>query len=248
MKALAIVTTDRGVEKTTLDADDQITWLARAAAGPLVPGVRPVRVLERTTGGYLMERIPGPVLADESDVSGINRRTSLVLAQVEAWSSMPADNDAAWETYLERLERHGAGHGGAVRRALDAVRDIEPFPRSWCHGDLTLENVLCGEDDTVLIDPNYSRTLYQSHVLDYGKILQSTRTPFHRAISVRAGALTEAGRTAETFLRERGLYHLALQACLTHAVRLVRHWPGYQHEIEDLIEGVLENCRSEGAL
>jgi len=245
VKSIAIVTTARGVEKTTLDAAGQAEWLTRAGAAPLVPGVRPVRVLERGSSVYLMEHVRGPVLADEPNRRQVSERTRAVLDQIEVWSSLPADNDATWGSYLERLEHHAAGHTGAIRRAVDAAYDFEPFPRSWCHGDLTLENVLSDDDGAVLIDPNYSPGLYQSHILDYGKILQSTHTLFHTTISPRTGELAEAEHVTVTFLRERGLYLPALQACLTHAVRLVRHWPDRRQAVETLTAVLLAEIDDE---
>jgi len=240
MKAHSLLLTSDGVAKTTADASEQVAWLGRAADLPLAAGIRPVRVLGTIPGGYVMEHVPGPVLADERDRQSVREHTTVLLSQIEAWSTVPADNDASWSGYLRRLETHAATGSPLVRRATDVARDFEPFPRSWCHGDLTLENVLCAVDGTVLIDPNYSPELYQSHVLDYGKILQSTRTAFHRTISPRSGDLEEAGRVAEAFLRERDLYEPALRACLTHAVRLVRHWLSHADAVESLIADLLE--------
>jgi hypothetical protein len=230
--------------KESLDADQQALWLERTRAKPGVEGVRPVRVLEQGSGSYVMELLSGRLVADIDDPGTLGECVTRLIDQVAAWASAPADNDADWESYLRRLSAHAEyAQSDVARRAVDLVRDLPPFPRSWCHGDLTLENVIRDHRGLVLFDPNYSPDLYQSHVLDYGKILQSTHTSFHRLLSPRDGACSAVDSLVERLLRERGVYEQAVQACLTHAVRLLRHWPGKEYSVEAIIVTLLDDLR-----
>jgi hypothetical protein len=229
------------MEKNSLDADQQVLWLERTLTKPEVAGVRPVRILSRASGSYVMEFLSGRLVADIDDSRTMAACVTSLIDQVAAWAAAPADNDADWDSYLRRLGNHvECSKSDVARRAVEFVHGLPPFPRSWCHGDLTLENVIHEHHQLVLLDPNYSPDLYQSHVLDYGKILQSTHTSFHRLLSPRGGACSEVDAIVERLLRERDVYEQALQASLTHAIRLLRHWPGKERFVEAIIAELLD--------
>jgi hypothetical protein len=45
---------------------------------------------------------------------------------------------------------------------------------SYCHGDLTIDNIIKHKDRIVFIDSNYRDDLWQSYLLDYAKLYQET--------------------------------------------------------------------------
>lgn len=54
--------------------------------------------------------------------------------------------------------------------------------KSKCHGDLTLENILCGEDGYYLID--FLDSFYDSWMIDFAKILQDIELFWHYRNSI----------------------------------------------------------------
>lgn len=96
-------------------------------------------------------------------------RLPYIFYQIELWSKRHVPSS----TYTEYV--------ASLAARLDAIKDNElvhrtlallnehPLPDStWCHGDLTLENVLVDKDTMYLIDPNPRQ--FWSHWLDYGKL------------------------------------------------------------------------------
>ena len=53
--------------------------------------------------------------------------------------------------------------------------ELAKIQRSYCHGDMTIDNILKAENGQVIfIDPNYRLDLWQSHYLDVAKLYQET--------------------------------------------------------------------------
>lgn len=56
-------------------------------------------------------------------------------------------------------------------------KNIEFFEsqKTFCHGDFSLENIICNEKGLFLIDPIYDEKSYSSWLLDFSKLLMSLR-------------------------------------------------------------------------
>jgi hypothetical protein len=81
---------------------------------------------------------------------------------VEKWSQVPVPS-GSWQDYVTSL----------VPRRMSAktdeyLRSVNVPMGTWCHGDLSLENVLVDLHRVMLIDPNPG--LFWSHWLDIGKL------------------------------------------------------------------------------
>jgi len=216
----------------------QVAWFRSAEQRGFVAGVRAVPVRDEREGSYAMSRLtPHPPTGEHVD---------RLVAQVRHWAGLDADNDASWSSYLERLDAHASLSGSPViGRAVEVVAAHPPFTPSWCHGDLTLDNVIARPGgEVVLIDPNYHPGLYQSFVLDLGKLLQSTHTVYNRdlcGVDAGFGAFDEY---LVTLLRELGVFPEALRACLSHVVRLVRYRPHQIAGIERIARELLDELES----
>lgn len=240
VRAISLARIAEGILKETNDAANQVAWLQHTGKTITVDGLRPVKVLKSTRGSYVMEFVHGAVLADVPNTEIMHKSILCLLAQIEVWGKSPPDNDTSWAEYIERLYSHAVYVGSRTgMHAVDIVAAGTPFARSWCHGDMTLENMLVNDSGVTMIDPNYQSDLYQSYMLDYGKILQSTHTSFHAEISPRYGNLGYAREIVENHLRERDQYIDALRACLSHVVRLLSHWPAHTYRIETIIQDLI---------
>lgn len=63
----------------------------------------------------------------------------------------------------------------AILHYLREIWDFMNTQRSFCHGDLSLDNVLYSEGKIYLIDPIYLPDMYSSWLLDASKLLHSIR-------------------------------------------------------------------------
>lgn len=222
--------------KQCVNSERQVSWLRQERA--LLPGVRcvPTRILDQRT--YVMPCIEGRVGYAVSGGDLVER----LVDQVLAWRDEPADNAADWSSYLTRLADHATFVSSRIGH--DAVRLLaagDPFPASWCHGDLTLENVMLGTDgQLVLLDPNYAPDLYQSYLLDLGKILQSTHTDYHKQLAGHHVELATVDRALRDRLEAADLWQASLRACLSHLIRLLRHWPTQIDQVEAMIVTLLD--------
>ena len=224
------------VLKNCSDAREQVEWFIKAKEHGLQSGIRlPYTDLEdRET--YRMEFIRGHMATAEPTVLFIDT----LLSQVDHWSRVPANSIASWDDYLLRIEEHvREGCTGVMKSALAYTESIDPLPPSFCHGDLTFENVLIESDGTlVLIDPNFKTNLYQSYMLDVGKLLQSTLADYHRIfgsnfaidLSRHTTHLLKrvSQRAGDALYEER-----ARAALLSHVVRLRKYRPESQRPIVD---------------
>lgn len=228
--------------KRCRNAIEQATWLRMASVLPLVDGVRCVDVYAVDAHSYTMEHITGHLATVEPST----QVTRTLYAQVNKWSEIPPTNNATWDSYLDRLREHcDDADSETLRRALAYISASEPFPASFNHGDLTYENVLIQPDNAYcLIDPNHSPGLYQSFMLDFGKMLQSTHTDYHAAFNTNTGInLTMHDHTLCDLLRNAGHYQQALLACLTHIIRLAKYRRDEITKVEALAQRLLEELK-----
>jgi thiamine kinase-like enzyme len=167
--------------------------------------------------------------------------------QVSLWSKIPASRHADWESYKERLrsEHVSLADSEIVCRTFDFLDEIEPLPSSFSHGDLTLENIIVENNGgIVLIDPNFKKNLFQSYVLDLGKLLQSVHSDYHRLFNSHPGG-DPAPLCAH--LRQRlgePVWTQALAAEISHVVRLRKYRPSAQWlTVDRLLEKLLAEAQ-----
>lgn len=230
--------TGQRLTKTCDNAVEQATWLRMAAVLPLEERLRCVEVYAVTANDYTMEHVTGHLATVEPSTN----TTRTLYAQVGRWRQIPPITNATWDGYLDRLRSHCAAAKSRVLWGAYALLEGERAPAaSFNHGDLTYENVVIQSDTCWLIDPNYSPGLFQSYVLDYGKMLQSTHTAYHAIFNRNVGTnLAHHDATLCGLLRAEGQYRASLVACLSHVIRLAKYNLGAIDKVEALTEPLLE--------
>lgn len=203
------------------NAKDQCEWFGYAKEVGLVDGLVLPYVELVTPTSYRIEYVAGYSATMLTSTQDLQRLVNLI----EHWRKQPASNTASWDSYLLRLEDHvRVSNSREMEAALGLVSRYN-LPGSFNHGDLTLENVLVRDDgEMVLIDPNYSDGLFQSWVLDYGKLLQSTHSDYHRVFDSSPGADPMPLLCyLRSHLQSIGHWELALVGELSHWIRLRKY-------------------------
>jgi hypothetical protein len=221
------------VLKSCSNAIQQVEWFGHANRVGLVEGVRLPYVELVNDGSYRIEYVRGYSATMLTSVQDFARLVNLV----EHWRSQPAVSSGDWQGYLERLRAHvDISNSAQMEAAFELVCRYE-LPSSFNAGDLTLENVLVEDSgEMVLIDPNYEAGLFQSYLLDYGKLLQSVHSDYHRVFNSSAGEDPEPLLNyLKTHLVKEGIWEWALVAELTHIIRLRRYRPENERRLVDCL-------------
>lgn len=226
------------IRKKCKDAGEQCEWFRIASRYTLAPSVRFPQTISVSDSEYDIEFIEG-VCGTQIEST---RLIDTLVDQVFLWSKLPASRHADWGSYKERLrsEHVSLADSEIVCRTFDFLDEIEPLPSSFSHGDLTLENIIVENNGgIVLIDPNFKKNLFQSYVLDLGKLLQSVHSDYHRLFNSHPGG-DPAPLCAH--LRQRlgePLWTQALAAEISHVVRLRKYRPSAQWLKVDRLLGKL---------
>lgn len=227
------------VTKSCTDASEQVHWFSEAHRFGFVDGVSAVRIYWHNGQHYTMNHVIGHVATHEPQTVYLER----IYEQMQYWRSLYPLNFATWDNYIDRLYEHAeCTTSNIIYQAVELVEQAEPFEQSFCHGDLTLENIILDADGTAwLIDPNHRSDLYQSWVLDCGKLLQSTHTQYHQLFDSHAGVhLRKHDTIIKELLIRDGVYREALTACLSHIVRLCKYRPKHIDKVEQLALPIIE--------
>lgn len=227
------------LRKTCRDSADQVAWFQHSKS-TLLPGVLVPDTSYINETEYLVEFYPWS-LGTQCHQTWFIR---LLLAQVEKWSKVKPLSGAGWSSYLGRLEDHvAANQSSSMSAAFKLISNSNAFPASYCHGDLTLENVLVNDDRIVLIDPNSKADLFQSFILDLGKLLQSTYGKYHQRFNCNHGcSLDEHNEVIFQWVRERGLEKEAKLSCMSHILRLKKYRPDTEKPIVDsMLDNLLKD-------
>jgi len=227
------------VTKYCRNAQDQAHWMRTASALGVVDGIAVVQVIREANDSYVMEYVLGKTATHEPSVVPISN----LYRQVKAWSVILPQSNASWTDYLLRLKGHAEiAHSDIIDRAVRLISASQPLQQSFCHGDLTLENAIVAHDGTTfLIDPNADDSIYQSWLLDCGKLLQSTHTDYHLSFKSNNGVpLARHDAVLCAMLRKDGIYREALIACLSHIVRLCKYRINEMHKIESIAIDILK--------
>jgi len=97
-----------------------------------------------------------------------------VLALVEKYREFPLMNDLKFYAYRHRIKEHlfeNPIHGAGKLIARLGQIDL---PATFCHGDLSVNNVISNANGPKLIDPNYAIN-FGSYWIDYAKLAFSAK-------------------------------------------------------------------------
>jgi hypothetical protein len=226
------------VLKQCSNACQQVEWFGHASVAGLVDGVRLPYVELVNANSYKIEYIRGYSATQITSVQDFARLVNLV----EHWRCQPAVSFGDWQSYLQRLEDHVRVSNSEEMKAALALTSRYELPSSFAQGDLTLENVLVEDSgEMVLIDPNFEQGLFQSWLLDYGKLLQSVHSDYHRVFNSSPGADPQPLLNyLKKHLRDSGHWELALVAELTHLIRLRKYRPeGERAKVDEILRRLL---------
>jgi capsule biosynthesis phosphatase len=170
---------------------DQAAWYRDA--GRYFPDMVP-RVNAAYGGMIDMQYVEGRPYSTCFDGAGIRELVRMVTDEFSVIPPGPT-HDVSWDTMLWRIEAHLEAipsRDRALDEVLTQVRvelrspwvcDIMEANRSFCHGDLTLENLIHCDHGRVMIDPNRPYGVYSSWLLDLGKIYQSIHSQYELMFS-----------------------------------------------------------------
>jgi hypothetical protein len=99
-----------------------------------------------------------------------------VVKVVEKYRHYEPISTVQWTGYIDRIFRHlttnlGINNGG---RLLEKMHQMI-IPHTFCHGDLSVYNIIPTSSGLKLIDPLYSKDKFGSYLLDYAKLLFSLK-------------------------------------------------------------------------
>lgn len=161
------------VVKQAEDVDEQARWYEEAYRRAF-PYKTP-KVYSCNMGRLYMEHVGGRRLADMSDIELTDRIANVMWEVVEFHKEevLEGDNDVDWyKGYVgDRAEEIGLRRAEVeedVERAREWLRK-----RTFCHGDLTMSNIIIGDGGVVLIDPSPKKV--SSYLLDASKLWASLR-------------------------------------------------------------------------
>lgn len=84
-----------------------------------------------------------------------------------------------FKTYINRVQQHldlySPSYSDWLITELELESDYFNRNKTGCHGDLSIDNIICAESDVYLIDPNVPSDVYESVLLDISKTLVSLR-------------------------------------------------------------------------
>lgn len=100
-----------------------------------------------------------------------------VINVIETFKEISDFKGGDFKIYIERVKSH-CDYSNQFYEILPLLEEIQFFcnkNNSFCHGDLTIENILMHNGDPFLIDPIYDDHSYSSYLLDITKFAYSLR-------------------------------------------------------------------------
>ena len=202
------------------------SWFKRAA-DTLLPGVKvPAIHLSTSLDHYGMQVIKGIPLCTNTHTAALGT----LLGQLTEWEENHPVESWPWHQYLDALE-----HRCHLLRVMKWLREQDVPCGHFCHGDLTLENVLIDRNYHLwLIDPN-TRLGFNSVHVDRGKLM------FSMSYHERFGSYWLTREMHERLMQIH--WSVADRACLlTHIIRLNGH--RNQWHIDAWLREEFERCVS----
>lgn len=140
------------------------------------------RVYSADPGGMTMEFVP----------SDGTFSLDAVLETVEKYKEYPRLNELPFQVYRNRIMEHVYNNPIAgSAKLLHALKQID-IPSTFCHGDLSCNNIIPNAEGPKLIDPLYHSNNFGSFWLDYAKLAFSFK--FYRGdVSTYNEIMTRTG-------------------------------------------------------
>ena len=132
-----------------------------------------------------------------------------------------------FQTYLSYIDSVVEQQGMFMPRWINIRKELELFDefanneRSFCHGDLTVNNILCKENAIFLINPNFKESMWQSYYLDFAKLFQELHIKEPFLFNVLVNKLIEKNN-----LKIKSLIFIHLLE-LTHYIRMFPYLKNY---------------------
>jgi len=217
-----------------------------------------------------MEYVRGRGLADciaEADVGGIEKISEDICSMVASMKKMPKQpGEAFWDATVSKADSilsdvqrvaHASKHAKLVERLGAMARQKKnsggDIPGTFCHGDLTLENIVCDEAGGKYYLLDFLDSYYPHYCFDVAKLFQDLEggwVEFRRKdISWKnaRGKMDALGkRLAQPLLMEdefcRGNYYFLL--ALTFARILPYSAPGDEEYIAGKVKLFLEKAEA----
>lgn len=141
-------------------------------------------------------------------------------------------------TYIQRVRDHlslrNKEYANDIMQLLIKNEQFFDDNKSFCHGDMSLDNMINSNDVLYLIDPNRPKGLYSSWLLDVSKVLHSSRR-FNKP------------HIYDYFIKEYSAHkdQLKLLEC-THWVRMIKYEsPENVNRIDGIIETILKEIKND---
>lgn len=224
---------DRTVIKTSPKATAEHEWYRAAeehGLGDWLP-----KIYSRTLDTLYMEYIPGRTLADGATEEEIDLLMSLIAKFAKIRDSR-TDVDA----YCENLLQHK--NSEATRFVVSEMlnnREELVDNASFCHGDLSLSNVISSRGTIKVIDPN-NKDDYASYLLDLAK-LRFSMTGYERMFGFGKADLRELRKKLDAEAWHRKLVHLLE---ITHWIRLYKYRTEEQQKtVDKVIDELIKEYR-----
>lgn len=177
------------------------------------------RVISYLYNEVTMEYIDGTNLCDVCNGYDLGR----LMAIIERFSEKKMDSfDMEVQLSILRKNKTGGEFDSTIDNCETLMRRYQDaFEPTYCHGDLTLSNVLLCEKGLCFIDPRYNRKA-SSYLLDYGKLRMSLMNYERRFGITKADNSVYLG-TFDNIMGQKGIYAPVLAANLMYICRLYRY-------------------------
>ena len=121
------------------------------------------------------------VIGDTICMEYIESNCDLKLEEIDnilqEFKKIPAYVD--FDIYINRIKKHmelyNPKYKDKVIQMLKSIEDFMNENKSFCHGDFSIDNMICHNEKIYLIDPNYEEDGYSSWLLDLSKLLVSAQ-------------------------------------------------------------------------
>lgn len=155
---------------------------------------------------------------------------------------------APFSTYIARVKDHlDLCKHPRTEEIIVLLYQWESFMdqhKSFCHGDLTIGNTIVHKDYVYLIDPNPTRNVWTSYLLDYAKLYQSLHFNYDTVFMDQEEPLVSYADLAAV-LTQKDLHMPVLVLELTHWIRMIKYKePKWHGLINDNINTILDELNA----